>query len=164
MQAGQLVLVQTDPASQFVDAIAQNVMAELTMTQVTPGQSAGLGFVDGGVSAGKSCRSRLKSLSLVSVENLDWVLWFWGSSVFADANPALERFLGFVALPASGAKRMPNANGLYHYFQAGLDIPIVDFDRQGQLYLGLQPTSAGKTGGAGGSVLVQLALEPTLGW
>lgn len=164
MQAGQLVLVQTDPASQFVDAIAQNAMAELTMTQVPAGQSPVIGYVDGGVSAGKSCRSRLKALGLVAVESLDWTVWFWGNATFSDADPRNERFLGFVNLPASAAKRPANASGLYHYFQGGLDLPIVDLAGQGQLYIGLQPTSAGKSAGEAGSVSLILTLEPTLGF
>ena len=163
MQIGQLVLVRTDPATQFVDAIGQNVMAELTMQLPVGPQVAGLGFVPGGLAAGGATRARIRSVGIVSVESLDWTVWLWGNDTFSDANPELERFLGHVSLPASGAKRPANGSGLYHYFQSGLDIPLEDLAGLGQIYLGLQPTSAGKSAGAGGSVMVILAAEPTCG-
>jgi hypothetical protein len=163
MQQGQLVLVTTDPATQFVDAILQNAMAKLTMTMPQAGQSAGPGFVDGGLAAGGAVRSRIKGVVIESVESLDWVVWIWGNATFDDAKPANAKLLGFASLPAAGNKRI-SASGLYHYYLGGLDIPFNDFLKKGQLYLGLQPTSAAKTGGAGGSVVVQLIFEPVLGW
>lgn len=163
MQQGQLVLVTTDPATQFVDVIAQNAMAELTMTMPPATKVSGPGYVDGGLAAGGSVRSRVKGIVIESVESLDWVVWLWGNSTFDDANPANAKLLGFAALPASGAKRIGGA-GLYHYYLGGLDIPYNDFEKLGQVYLGLQPTSAGKSDGAAGSVVVQLIFEPVLGW
>lgn len=163
MQAGQIIAVRTDSATQFVDAIAQNAMAELTLTLPTPGVAAGPGYVDGALGAGGSVRSRVKSIVVISVEPLDWVIWLWGNATFADANPANAQLLGFASLAAASAKRIGGA-GLYYYVATGLDLAYQDLAGLGQIYLGLQPTSAGKTGGAGGSVTVQLLMEPTLGW
>jgi hypothetical protein len=163
MQAGQLVVVRTDPATQFTEAIAQNAMAELTLTMPQAGDVAGAGFVDGGLAAGGSVRSRIKSIIITSVESLDWVVWLWGNDTFADANPANAQLLGFAALAAASAKRIA-ATGLYYYVLTGLDIVYEDLMGAGQIYLGLQPTSAGKSVGAAGSVVVQLVVEPTLGW
>lgn len=163
MQAGQLVLVTTDPATQFVDAINQNAMAELILTMPPATAVAGPGYVDGGLAAGGAVRSRIKGVVLAAVEALDWTVWIWGNDTFDDSNPALAKLLGFVALPASGAKRVGGA-GLYYYAVNGLDIPYNDFLKLGQVYLGLQPTSAGKSAGALGSVVVQLIFEPVLGW
>ena len=163
MQIGQLVRVTTDPATQFVDAIAQNAMAELTLAMPAAGQLAGPGFVDGGLAAGGAVRSRIKGIVIESVESLDWVVWIWGNDTFDDSNPANAKLLGFAVLPASGNKRIAAA-GLYHYYLGGLDIPYNDFQKLGRVYLGLQPTSAGKSAGAGGSVALTLIFEPALGW
>ena len=163
MQTGQLVLVTTDPATQFVDAIAQNAVANLTLTMPSGTQQAGPGFVDGGLAAGGSVRSRVKGIVLESVESLDWVVWIWGNDTFDAANPANAKLLGFASLPAAGNKRIA-ASGLYHYYLGGLDIPYNDFQKLGRIYLGLQPTSAGKSAGALGSVVVTLIAEPALGW
>lgn len=163
MQAGQLVVVRTDPATQFVDAIVQNAMAELTLTMPQPGDVAGPGFVDGALAAGGSVRSRIKAINIISVESLDWTVWLWGNSDFADANPGNAFLLGFAALAAASAKRI-GAAGLYYYTLTGLDLAYEDLLGLGQIYLGLQPTSAGKSAGAAGSVVVQLVCEPTLGW
>ena len=163
MQAGQLVVIRTDPATQFVGAIAQNAMSELTLTLPQPGDVAGPGFVEGAIGAGGACRSRVKAVTIISVENLDWVVWLWGNSDFADANPANTKLLGFLALAAASAKRIA-ATGLYYYTLTGQDLAYEDLEGLGQIYLGLQPTSAGKSVGAAGSVVVQLVMEPTLGW
>lgn len=163
MQAGQLVLVRTNPATQFIAALAQNAVGELTMAMPVGAQQAGAGFVDGALGGGGTCRGRLRSITIASVEGLDWTVWFWGNSTFSDASPALAQLLGFAALPVAGAKRIAGA-GLYYYFLGGLDIPIVDLEKVGQLYLGLQPTSAGKSAAGAGAIALQLAVEPTLGW
>ena len=163
MQIGQLVLVQTDPATQFVDAIAQNALAELDLSMPSGSQQGGPGFVDGGLAAGGAVRSRVKSIVIASVENLDWVVWLFADKNYGNANPANVNLCGYAALPASSAKRIGNT-GLYYYFLAGLDLPYVDLGKLGQIHLGLQPTSAGKSAGAPGSVRVQLWAEPALGW
>lgn len=163
MQPGQIILVRTDPATQFAGVIAQNALAELTIPMTPAGQTAQDGYVDGSLAGGRTVRSRLSSIVIASVEALDYTVWLFGDSEFGAAAPADTHLLGYVSLPSSGAKRIGGA-GLYYYYASGLDIPYVDLERQGNIYLGLQPTSGGKSAGGAGAVMVQLAFQPTLGW
>lgn len=164
MQAGQLITVRTNPATQFVDAIAQNAMAELTMVCPSGAERQGPGFLDGGLAAGGTVKSRLRAIVIESVQAIDYEIWLWGDDTFADANPENTKLWGFVALAASTAKQIGGA-GLYYYTLTGLDIPYSDLMKLGQLYLGLIPrTAGGKAAGALGSVALQLYFEPSLGW
>lgn len=169
MQPGQVVFVRTDPATQFVDAIAQNAMGQLTIPMVPPGTAPPNkpllpGFVDGGLAAGGTCRGKLESIVIASVQPIDWEVWLWGNDDFSTADPRNEYLFGYASLPASGAKQI-SAAGLYYYSLGSLTIPYVDLKKLGNVYLGLIPrTAGGKAAGAGGSVVVQLGFLPTLGW
>lgn len=166
MQPGQIVLVSTNPATQFVDAIAQNALATEVLLPPQGNQVQGPGFVDGALAAGGSCRGILRSIVVLSVQSIAWELSLWGDAGFDDPAPDLVNFFGKYAFAAADGVQY-GGSGLYHYFVGGLEIPNVNLDDRdlGRLYLGLCPrTAGGKAGGAGGSVKVQLAFQPTMGW
>lgn len=162
MQAGQLILVRTDPATQFTGALAQNAAATVNLAMNFTGP-AGDGYVDPGLGAGKTLKARLRSILIQSRENLDWEVWLWGKNTFnASATDPAQNFpFGFVALAGSGAKQIAGA-GLYTYFVSGVDVPYLDLDVSGQLHLMLvNRAGAGKSAGAAGAVGIQLAFENT---
>lgn len=160
-QAGQLILVRTNPATQFRGAVAQNGVATESLT---PG--SGPGFFDDGLAASRSARARLRSLTLISAENLDWEVWLWGTDQFA--TPTLLSGdlapLARVVLLAANAVQIAGA-GSFYSFAHGIDLPYVDLDQTSELHLGLGTRSgAGKSAGDAGAVQIQLHFEPTLGW
>lgn len=159
-QRGQLVLVRTDPATQFRAAVVQNAAATLDMLPGT-----GLGFFDVGLSASQSARARLAALSLISVENLTWEVSLWARDTFASPTFTADGsdFLGRVTLTNTTATRIGGA-GVYYYYVDGLDVPYVDRDQTSELHLMLIPRSAGKSADDAGAVQIALALEPTLGF
>lgn len=165
MQAGQLIPVRTDPATQFISALAQNAaLTENLAMRFT--QAGGNGYVDAGLAAGKTVKARLRSIFIQSVENLAWEVWLWGKHTF-DASltdPTNSYPLGFWSFAAADAKRIASA-GLYHYYVEDMDTPYADLDNAGEIHLMLVNRSvSAKTAGSNGYILIQLNMEPTLGW
>lgn len=150
MQVGKITTVTTVAASQFRSALAQNAAENLSLDV----NNAGVGIrVD----------SILRSLMIVSVENLLWELWFYGRNTYnAPATPDAQTFLGSWMFGVSGTQI--GAAGLYHYYIDGLYIPIKDLDQTGKIHMSLICRSAaGKSAGDAGAIRVQLGLEQTLG-
>lgn len=165
MQAGQLIQVRTDPATQFTGALAQNAAATVNLAQAAAGQVAGDGYLDGGL-ASASLQSRLRSILIQSVENLAWEVWLWGTDSFNASltDPSSNFPLGIWSFAAADAKRIGGA-GLYYYYVEDMDTPYVDLDNTAELHVMLVNRSvASKTAGANGAVQLQINLEPTLGW
>lgn len=164
MQAGQLIAVRTNPATQFTGALAQNaaLTENLAMNFLTGDKD---GYVDPGLGAGKTVKSRLRSLDIVSVENLAWELWLWGKDTFNASltNPALVYPLGRWAFTAGMAVQIAGA-GLWYYYIDGLDQSYLDLDSSGEIHLMLVNRSvAAKTADAGGAIMIQLNFENTYG-
>lgn len=168
MQIGQLVNVRTNPATQFTGALAQNAALTENLRIPQGTEVAGLGFADGGIGSGKS---RVRSILIQSVENLDWEVWIWATDAFnvSTSDPALNFPLGYALLAGSTAKRIGGA-GLYYYFLSGLDIPLQDEDvitnnGPNEIHLMLvNRAAASKTAGAGGAIRIDLNIEPSTGW
>lgn len=165
MQVGQLIPVRTDPATQFTGALAQNAVATLNITRPpTTGMAAG--YLDPGLGAGNTVRSILRSVLIASVENLAWEIWLWGKDTFnaSTTNPAGEFPWGKKVFATGDAVRFAGA-GLYYYYADGLYIPYQDLDQTGEIHLMLvNRSAASKSANANGAVLIQLNLEPCLGW
>lgn len=149
-QAGKVVLVTTDAATQLRSALAQNaaLYLSLDLKQYAVGARADV---------------MIRALQILSVENLDWELWFFRTSGFDTADADTNRWCGYwqfgtTAVQIGGA-------GLYHYYIDGLAIPYQDEDNSSQLHLALiNRSAAGKTAGDAGAIKVGVVLEPTLGW
>lgn len=161
-QIGQLYTLTTDPNTQFVSAIGQN-------DQLIEDWA-----VDLAVAGTPTARNRVRAVSLLAAENLDWVLWFWHKAAGVGAGIVTDSFIGFLPLPATGARRIGGA-GLWYYYLSGqtIDLPYTDLDvdtskpdplaPSGRIHLGLQPTSAGKSAEAAGVVKISLHVDPTQG-
>ena len=165
MQIGQIIIVRTDPGVQFVAGLAQNAILKADLTPPPATLAQGPGYVDGGLSSGATVKSRLRSVLIASVENLAWEIGLWGKDTFnTSLNPNLVFPCGFVVFTAGQGLQIA-ATGLWYYYRDGLDIPYVDLDRSSEVHLSLVNRSVGaKSVGAFGSIMVQLNLEPTLGW
>lgn len=158
MQVGQLVIVRTDPATQFVGALAQH--AAETADLIT---GAAIGQVDGGLSAGKTLKSRLRALLIASVQNLAWEIVLWGKDTYNTGAIADQFPLAQWNFAVNDGAQIAGT-GLYYYYVDGLDAPYVDLDHTGELHLMLINRSAtGKNAGAD-QILIQLQFEPALGW
>jgi len=152
-QLGNLYVVTTDKDTHFTGAIAQNAVARenIPMPQA--------------IAAGLRSRSRLKSITLLSDQNLDWEIWLFSRSTTplptdVDANPFIGRWRFDI-----GDGVQISAAGPYYYYIDGLDVPYEDADEKGELHLGLVPrTAGGKSAGAAGEVSIRCVLEPSLGW
>ena len=160
MQAGRTTIVRTDPATQFIGALAQNAAETANLVQ-----GSDIGQVDGSISAGYSVNGLIVAALILSVENLAWEVMVWGKDTYNTPTDYADLFpLGQWAFAAGDGLRTGGA-GPYYYYIDGLAIPVVDLDRTGELHLMLINRSAGaKTAGAAGALLLQLFIEPTTGW
>jgi hypothetical protein len=159
VQTGQLTIVRTDPATQLIAAAAQNVALTVNMVQ-----GSGIGQVDGSVAGGNTVKSRVRAITILSVQNLAWEVILWGKDTYNTGAIEAQFPLGQWAF-ATGDGTQIAGTGLYLYHVDGLDIPYVDLDASGEVHLMLVNRSAGaKSADAAGAILVQLQLEPCLGY
>lgn len=159
-QLGQIISLTTDPAVNFVDAIADEAMDLESLA------------LDLSVCGTPTARCRITGIAVVSVEPLDWRLWLWRVAAGPGADIAANAFIGYWQFTAAAAVRIA-ATGLYYYYIFGLDVPYTDEDEpankpdplrpSGRFHLGLQPTNGAKTAGAGGAVKITLFVDPTHG-
>lgn len=162
-QSGNVERVTTDPTTQLRAAILQDAAAYLDLQ------------LPESIAAGRTCRSILRGISIVSVENTGWELWlFTKQTQGAEPNVAVSNFLGFWTFAAGTALRIGGA-GLYYYYVDGLAVPyeVLDLlangrpDEQGQrrnLHMALVARESAKSAGDAGGVKVQFVLEATLGF
>lgn len=150
-QAGRLIIAKSLRGTQFRGAIAQN--AAITENIQPPG------YADGPMAA------RVRAITIISLENLAWELWFFASALFQQAADIdTDGYLGKYTFAAGDGLRIAAA-GYYYYYIGGLDIPLDDTTDTGALHLALvNRSAAAKTTGAGGELVVKVSLEPTLGW
>jgi hypothetical protein len=164
MQLGRLILVRTDAATQFRGSLAQNAVATLNLAAPTgPGQTDG--YLDQGLAAGGVVTARVRTITLVSIENLAWEIQLWGKDTFGTYSVLNDLVpFGLYTFQTGDGKRNAGA-GPYIYYVSGLDIPYVDLDKSGELHLALvNRSAAAKTAGDAGALFVQLGMEPSLGW
>ena len=157
MQLGQIVRVRTDKDTDFILGAAQNAM----LTADIANDSVG---------AGGNVRSRIKSLMILSDQNLAWEVNFFGRNTYMtnQADLDLVFFIGRYAFQAGDGLQIA-ATGPFIYYIDGLDIPYQDADgatppaHVGQLHIGLVNRSAtSKNAGATGEVVLEIGVEPTL--
>lgn len=161
MQQGGIVLVRTDSATQFNTALAQNAK---DTEDLVIGSAAGQ--VDPGVAAGLTVKSRLKHITVVSMQNLAWELWLWRKDTY-DASltdPDLVFPAGRWSFLATDAVQIAGA-GLFYYYIEGNDQFYQDLDVGGEVHLMLINRSLTAKGAAApGLIMIELGLEPVLGW
>lgn len=156
MQLGQVFKVRTASGTDLTAACAQNAM--ITADIVSPA-----------LGAGGNCRSRVKSISILSDQNLAWEVNFFGKNTYmtnqADLN--LVFFLGRISFQVADGTQIA-ATGPFIYYIDGLDIPYLDADgatppaHVGQIHIGLVNRSAtSKNAGATGKIVLEIGFEPT---
>jgi hypothetical protein len=160
MQVGQIILVQTDPATQFTATLAQNATLGVDIPPVpATGVAANppVGYVDQGL-GGTSVACRIRGITVVSVDNLDWEVDVFSAAVATAIASA--SFLGGWRFIAADGKQFAGA-GSFYYYKGGLDIPYFDAAGAGKIHLVLCNRSAsGKTTGA---IQIILHAEPSYG-
>jgi hypothetical protein len=145
--------VRTDKDTHFTGAIAQNAKEDENLT--LPGTLRG---------TNGNARIAIRSIMLQSDQNLSWELIFWSTDGFDNTDLDLDTFLSRWTFAVADGVQIAGANQFYYYIE-GLDIPYVDADNTGELHVSLVCRSAaGKTAGAGGEVVVQIAAEPIGAW
>lgn len=149
-QAGKVAVVSTVAATQLRGALAQNAAAYLSLDVK-------------GYGVGQRVDAIIKALQILSVENLDWELWFFRNALQDPSNLDLNRWMGYWRFGTT-AVRIGGA-GLYHYYIDGLGIPYQDEDNTSKIHLALINRSAAeKSADDAGAVRVQLVIEPTAGF
>ena len=159
-QLGRLLVIDTDPATQFIAGLAQNASDLLSWTP------------DMAIAAAPDCRGRVIAIAIISDQNLAWELNFWSREAGpAAASVSLDSFLGRKGFIAGDGLQIAGA-GSFRYFASGLDITVLDEDPRvdrdspyaGRLHLSLVNRSAtGKNAGATGEIKIRLFVDPTQG-
>lgn len=161
MQRGNVYPCATDPAVDFLGALAQNASATLNL------------HLDEGIAAGRHCRSIVRHLTIVSAQQLSWEVVFFTSRNFSVAAVAQTHFLSGWKFSASNGQQY-GVGTPYYYQASNIDLPYWDADftdRQlpkelqgGFLHLMLlnrSPTS--KLAGVAGAIQITGYFEPTYG-
>jgi hypothetical protein len=160
-QSGRILHVRTDKDTNFTGTLAQNVGLQETLTPGTNGYPTALKA---------NMRAILRSMVILSKENLAWEVWLFGSSTFASTDADTEYFLGrwtFVAGDGIRATVGVTTDTYYHYYIDGLQISMRNkpLDVTGNIYMRLvNRSAAGKSAGAAGEIVIDLGVEPTQGY
>jgi len=151
-------------------AVASGTAATGALFAATLAQNAGLFAripIPESVGAGRNARSIIRSIQVVSADNLDWEFWFWATKRGQSGQPDTDIFLGRHSFVAANGLQIA-ATGLYYYSVNALDIAYFDDDAHNDpgpgsfLNVTLVNRSAGaKTANAW--FQVSFGLEPTLG-
>jgi len=135
--------VRTSSSVEFTDALITNAAENENI--VLPSALSGVGG---------NATNIVRAIQIVATENLAYELDFYGTDAFNSATPNLNRFLGLWAFAASDGTRVAGT-GLYRYYIDGLDIPLWDYDKTGEMHVALvNRSAAAKTAGAGGALTV----------
>ncbi len=138
---------KTDPTANFRAAIAQNAKTDLSLTLPPTLQG-----VNG------NARSVLRSLTIASIQNLDWELWLWESATHAvltgGVTAAGTNVVGRWTFAAGDG--IQDVTGDYIYYIDGLDIPYFDADNSGKLHMSLvNRSAASKSANDAGAIQVK---------
>ena len=161
-QLGNLELVETNPLTQFTAAILVNAAAYLDL------------LLPQAISAGRTSRARLKTLSVISMENVGWEVWLFNKRTSGvEPTPDVSSFAGYWSFAAGDAVQI-GATGLYYYYIDGLDVPYETLDllpdgrpdendARKYLHMALIARTTQKTASPTGLVKIRFGFEPTLG-
>jgi hypothetical protein len=144
-----ILAARTDDTLAWTGAIAQN--AGVAYDLVLP---SGLFGVNG------NALTVIKSLQIVSVQNLAWELWVYKQAAGQQSDPQSDQFAGFWSFAATDGKQIAGA-GLFYYYIDGLEVPYRDLDFKGKLHMILVNRSVtSKNAGATGNIVVQVGMQP----
>lgn len=141
--------VRSDKDTHFRDGLAQNAVEHENI--VLPGCLAGIRG---------NARAHLKSITILSDENLAWEIMLFSSDTNVDTDEDVDAMIGWWQFSTAGAVQVA-ATGLFRYYIDGLAVPYVDDDNTGEVHVSLlNRSSASKTAGDAGSLIVELVMEP----
>jgi hypothetical protein len=141
--------VRSDKDTHFTGAIIQNAAEEenIVLPQCLRGMNG-------------NARAIVRSVAIVSDENLDWEVWLFRTDGFQDADLDLDTFTGFMAFAVADARQIAGA-GPFYYYRGELNLPYQDADNTGELHIALvNRSAAAKSAGAAGEAVVILEMEP----
>jgi len=147
-----LGLVRSNDGTQYTDAIAQNASENENLALPTTMQAVANPL-------------RVTALSIISVQNLSWELWLFGSSAFQNTDFGVDQFLGMWGFNAADARRVNSGTyAQYYYYIDGLNIPYVDRSATASVVPALHTmlinrSVAAKIAGAMGNIVVQATIE-----
>lgn len=162
MQAGRITRIRTNSTTDLTAACALNAMITVDIK-------------NNAVGAGGAVKSRVRSLTLMSDQNLAWEINFFGTadyvSLIATSFESVH-FLGRYQFQAADGLQIA-ATGAYYYYIDGLDLAYQDFDFGnkvrnpvadiGVVHVGVVNRGAGaKNAGATGRLVVGIGIEDTL--
>lgn len=137
----QTVIFRTDKDAQFTGAITQN------------------NFEDENVAA-KTSQTKIRSITIISDQNLAWELAFFTNDTFRNNDLDLNTYLGSIRFSTQDGLQVSGV-GPYYYDVSGLDIDYIDLDNSDEFHLSLINRSAtSKNAGATGEIVVIIAHEP----
>lgn len=142
-----LVELRSDKDLHFTTGIAQNAEEEENIAL-----PSGCG--------GDHGRCILRAMTVVADQDLDWEFFFYGSDLFDEADLDNDKLLGIVTFSAGQGVQIGGAGSFYAY-KDGLAVPIVDYDKTGELHVALVNRNVtAKNAGATGEVVVTFWFEP----
>jgi hypothetical protein len=144
-QLGRLHRIATNPATQFISAIAQNA-----------GEYLGLSATELGITA----KGRVARVVLRTIENKDWEVYFYATSANNTALPSTNKYLGRCAFVAADGKQIA-ATGPYLYDKA-CDVPVEDAGGASKIHVVLVNRGTLTTAGAD-RIGLELHVDPTHG-
>lgn len=144
-QLGRLHRIATNPATQFISALAANAGAYL-------GLNAG--------ELGDIAKGRVARVVLRTVENKDWEIYFFATAANNTALPSTNKYLGRCAFVAADGKQIA-ASGLFLYDKA-CDVPVIDEGRSSKIHMVLVNRGTLTTAGAD-RIGIELHIDPTHG-
>ena len=144
-QLGRLHRVATNPATQFISALAQNA-----------GEYLGLDAKELGITA----KGRVVRVVLRMVENKDWEVYFFATSANNTSVPSTNRYLGRCAFVAADGKQIA-ASGLFLYDKS-CDVVVHDEGGASKIHLMLVNRGTLTTAGAD-RIGIELQIDPTHG-
>lgn len=118
-----------------------------------------------GLAAGRTVRSRLKSIRILSVQLLPWeVQLFHRATGIGGSVIDTESFVGTWSFPGSGNigdGSRATSDTFYYYYIDGLDVPYEDLDVTGKVHVRLvnRHAATAKIAGADGAIAIELGFE-----
>ena len=144
-QLGRLHRIGTNPATQFISAIAANA-----------GEYLGLDAKELGIIA----KGRVVRVVLRTVENKDWEVYFFSTSANNTGAPSTNKYLGRCAFVAADGKQIA-ASGLFLYDKS-CDVLIHDEGGTSKIHMMLVNRGTLTTAGAD-RIGIELQIDPTHG-
>jgi len=155
--------VRTISTTHFTGAIAAAGAAATAHLTVASGA------VPEGLAAGRTVRSRLKSIRILSVQLLPWeVQLFHKATGIGGAVIDSETFIGTWAFTGSGTPgdgSRATGDTFYCFYVDGLDVPYEDLDGTGQIHVRLinRHAATAKIAGASGAIVIEFGFELSTG-